>query len=192
MVKLEQHWVNDPNYYLPDIDYNRFEGIDRAYDWVNERKDNPLVLFCNGPANSGQSRAGDLIKTIDILSAQYPETNFLLTQKTHLQKPNIYYTDDIFDGIDSDLNQIAYIAGGCDLIVGKNSGPFSFCQNKNNLLDSDITFLNLSVKPTDCPSGGGLYRARCVYTAEIEESRLAAMISVILTNPEFRGTEIIS
>lgn len=182
----------DVNFYLPDIDYLEFAGIDLARDWYHEHDNQRKVLFCNGSANSGQSRAGDLNTCIDLLAKTNPDVAFVLTNKTNLNRPNIYYTDDIFDGIESDLNQIAYLAYGFNLIVGKNSGPFSYCQNKHNLSNDKLTFLNLSILPTDCPSGGGMYRARCVFSAETDDVKIADLCDRLLREPYYRGTEIIA
>jgi hypothetical protein len=187
-LKLE--FIEDPNYYLPRIDDTKFD-MTAADAWFNDHGDRPSVLICNGNANSGQSRVGDLTNCITKLADDHPEINILVTAKINISRPNIYYTDDIFNALENDLNQIAYLAGGCDIVVGKNSGPFSYCQNATNLMNNTLTFLNLSILPTDCPSGGGLYRARCMHTAETNDHRIAAIIHVLLTNPEYRGTEII-
>jgi hypothetical protein len=184
-------FVEDPNYYLPVIDYDQYD-VSQADVWFHEHGDRPSILICNGTANSGQSRVGDLSACITKLSAELPEINIVLTHKLPLTATNIYYTDDIFAGQENDLNQIAYLAGGCDVIVGKNSGPFSYCQNAINLMNNALTFLNLSILATDCPSGGGLYKARCVHTAETNDERIANIIKVLLANPDYRGTEILA
>lgn len=190
-LKIEQHWKTNPNEYLPEIDYDKFHGINLAEAWVNEHN-RPRILLCNGVAKSGQSRVSDLHQCVDALSNTYKDIDFILTQKLDLERSNIYYTDDIFNGLESDINQIAYLAQYCNVIVGKNSGPFSYCQNKQNLLNENLTFFNLSVLPTDCPSGGGLYRARCVFSSETNDIRIAAMISMLINHADYRGTEILS
>jgi len=183
-------FVEDPNHYLPRIDHTKFD-VSGALAWLNEHGDRPTLLFCNGPANSGQSRVGDLTQCIDMLSKTFKDWNFVVTQRLDLKAANIYYTNDIFAGLESDLNQIAYLAGGCDIIIGKNSGPFTYCQNQENLMNDSLTFLNLSILATDCPSGGGRYKARCVHTAEINEVRISHLISTLINWPNHRGTEII-
>lgn len=183
-------FVEDPNYYLPRIDYSQYD-VSGADTWLAQHAGQRHVLICNGTANSGQSRVGDLRHAVNRLADEHPDINFILTQKLDIQRDNIYYTDDIFANVESDLNQIAYLASQCELIVGKNSGPFTYCQNAANLANPNLTFFNLSILPTDCPSGGGLYFARCVHTAEVNEVRIAVMISTLLENKEYRGTESI-
>jgi hypothetical protein len=187
---LNLEFIEDPNYYLPRIDETKFD-FTAADNWYKEHGAKSSILICNGSADSGQSRVGDLTTCIIQLANEMPEVNFLVTHRVNVTNSNIYFTDDIFKDLECDLNQIAYLAGGCDVIVGKNSGPFSFCQNQDNLMNDTITFLNLSILATDCPSGGGLYKARCVHTAETNDLRIANIVKVLFENPEYRGTEII-
>ena len=61
-----------------------------------------------------------------------------------------------------DLNEISYLSTHCDLIVGKNSGPFIYCltqQNINNPAKRFISFNNVLVDNL-------LYNlpTRCTYT----------------------------
>ena len=58
-------------------------------------------------------------------------------------------------------------------------------------MDEDLTFLNLSLLATDCPFGGGMYKARCVHTAETNDLRIAKLIETLYNNPAYRGTEIV-
>jgi hypothetical protein len=187
---LNLQFIEDPNYYLPKINFDKFD-VTPADAWYDDQGHRPTILICNGPANSGQSRASDLTQCITELSKILPDVNLVVTHRVAAQGTNIYFTDDIFTGIESDLNQIAYLAKGADIIVGKNSGPFSYCQNAHNLMNDTITFVNLSLLPTDCPSGGGIYKARCVHTAEINDQRIASIIAFIFNYPDYRGTEIL-
>ena len=182
---------SDPNHYLPDIDFTKFDLVN-TQAWMANRKQLKYVLICNGPANSGQSGITDDWSTvIDTLSTEMPDTGFVVTHKLALQKDNIYYTDDII-GLDSDLNQIAYLAHGALLIVGKNSGPFSYCQNKSTLLDPQKIFFNFSLLPTDCPSGAGAYLASCKFSNAVDPQRVTELIRFTILNPEYRSTELIT
>lgn len=178
----------DPNYYLPTIDYAHFD-VSAVDAFVGAHKN--IVLICNGPANSGQSQVGNLSRALDILAEYYADHTFVATQKVDVNRPNIHYAND-FIQTENNLNQIAYLAGFSDLIVGKNSGPFSYCQNRANLLNSELTFLNLSLLPTDCPSGAGQYLARCTFSRETEEVKIAKLIQELIDKPNYRGTELLS
>ena len=43
-----------------------------------------------------------------------------------------------------DLNEISYLSNYCDLIVGKNSGPFVYTLTKENFKNSNITFISFN------------------------------------------------
>ena len=42
----------------------------------------------------------------------------------------------------NDLNEISYLSTFCDVIIGKESGPFAFCTIKDNLMNENKTFIN--------------------------------------------------
>lgn len=180
----------NPDDYLPSIDFNQFD-CDNVQKFITEAqlRNQDIILICNGPANSGQSNMGDFGNIVRELSARYPSKRFILTARIdNLRANNIYYTEEI-TGQQSDLNQIAYLSQSAELIIGKNSGPFTFCQFRDNLQDPDRTFLNFSVLPTDCPSGGSLYAARCVYTPVTDDAKALHLIENLLVNKHLRGTE---
>lgn len=182
--------TDDHHDYLPDIDFGFYDcnNVD-AFVTDAQMRNETIVLICNGSANSGQSRMGDFSNIVRELAAKYPRRRFVLTQPIdNLRASNIYYAGEI-TGQQCDLNQIAYLSQWSELIIGKNSGPFTYCQFKDNLNNPDRTFLNFSVLPTDCPSGGSLYAARCCYTAVTDDLRAQQLIENLLVNKHLRGTE---
>ena len=183
-------WNDEPDYYLPEIDYSCYD-VSGADNWLKLHKDQRMVLFCNGTANSGQSDMGDFKYSIGHLASEFPDINFVCTSPTSLEAANIYYTRDINAGLESDINQIAYLSQWSNLIIGKNSGPFSYAQNRANLMDSRRTFFNFSKLPTDCPSGGSRYPARCLFTPVTDAAQATKLIRNQLLYPHYRGTELI-
>ena len=184
--------IGDQSEYMPAIDFDQYD-IKAAYDFVQQSllTNEKIVLFCNGSANSGQSRVGDFAAVIARLAKDFPRKRFLLTSAIDgLSAPNIYLANDVLP-TKSNLNQIAYISQFSELIVGKNSGPFTWCQFRNNLLDSYRTFFNFSVLPTDCPTGGSRYLARCLYSPATDDNRIYELIKDVLMNPQLRGTELL-
>ena len=177
--------------YLPYIDFSKFD-LGSAQAWLTDcRKTNEkYILFCNGSANSGQSRAGDFKSVIETLAKEFTSIRFLLTSKLDLTGPNIYYTDDVLK-LESDINQIAYLSKYARLVVGKNSGPFTFSQYAELLNDPDCTLFNFSILPTDCPNGGSTYLARCLYSPESDDRRITDLIRNVILNPSHRGTELL-
>jgi hypothetical protein len=63
---------------------------------------------------------------------------------------NVVFTNDIIKSNECDLNEISYLSTFCDIIVGRNSGPFCFASTKNNLKDPNKTFYAFGNKETDC------------------------------------------
>lgn len=141
--------------YLPYVDYSRLNRTPmdkwaRDESRVRKRK----LLFCNGPALSGQCLyTGDMSELIKELAFDYPDCEFITTQPIVSGLPNIYWAGNTNDVIKdppyTDLNEISYLASYCDIIVGRNSGPFCFAATGSNLLDSNKTFYSFGVRRTD-------------------------------------------
>lgn len=138
-----------PNDYIPTINYEMFDVSD--YDrFLEERSKTKKILFSNGPAMSGQSFPDDLSRIISAFALKYPQHDFICTRKFTTQIKNIFFTDDIYKEREEifstnsfwndrqskicDLNEISYLSRNCDLIVGKNSGPFVYCMTKENFM----------------------------------------------------------
>lgn len=145
--------------YLPSIDFSKFDvkSIDDFLKFSGNRK---RVLICNGVPKSGQSFNSNMKEFLDPLSAKYDGVDFICTEKFSTESKNIYFTDDIILDTDinetrapwedrelnnCDLQEVSYLSEHCDLIVGKNSGPFVFCETKNNYMNPDKKFLSYNV-----------------------------------------------
>lgn len=139
--------LDDVEMYFPSIDYKKYDvsSVD-AFDCGNK------VLFCNGPCLSGQSSYnGDMSEIINHLASLSPNKIFFVTHEIKTNKDNIIFTKDLFTNSDScDLNEISYLSTKCDLIVGRNSGPFCFTNTYENLMDSKKTFFAFGSRETDC------------------------------------------
>ena len=182
--------VGPPEEYLPKIDFAHYT-TDAAAEFVQQAllANDKIVIFCNGSANSGQSQVGDFSSVIRQLATDFPRTRFLLTSAIdNLTAANIYYANEVMP-LASNLNQIAYVSQFSEMIIGKNSGPFTWCQFRSNLLDSNRTFFNFSILPTDCPSGGSKYLARCLFSPVTDDQRIYELIKDALMHPNYRGTE---
>lgn len=138
-----------PNDYVPTINYEVFDVSD--YDnFLKERKETKKILFSNGKAMSGQSFHEDMSSIISYFATKYSQHDFICTTKFNTDLKNIFFTDDIYQEKDElidvnvpwndrilkscDLNEISYLSRGCDIIVGKNSGPFIYCMTKENFM----------------------------------------------------------
>lgn len=138
-----------PNDYIPTINYSLFD-LTGCNTFLTERKDIKKILFSNGRAMSGQSFNEDMSSIIMYFASKYPQHDFICTKKFKTELNNIFFTDDIFSNVDEideikapwndreiqncDLNEISYLSRSCDVIIGKNSGPFIYCMTKENFL----------------------------------------------------------
>lgn len=166
--------------YLPSIDFSRFNvsSIDEFLGFVGDKK---KVLICNGVPKSGQSFNSNMEEFLVPLAEKYPDVYFICTEKFATSVPNLVFTDDIIMDTDveekrapwedrefnnCDLQEISYLSEKCNLIVGKNSGPYVFCETKNNYMNSDKKFLSFNVSwgigkaPTETMSNGLALKAK--------------------------------
>jgi hypothetical protein len=125
--KLEISINEDPLYYLPSIDFDKINK-DKIDEFVKEHN-NKKALISNGGVLSEQSYARfDLERVIE----NYPNIDFILTKKEDINLPNVFYTDDIIQLKYPDLLEISYLSTFCDYIIGRESGPYTFCNITNN------------------------------------------------------------
>ena len=145
-VKLHK----DKEEYLPRISYNDLSiaGIDQ---YVNSTIGVRKVLVCNNVPQSNQSFSSDMKEHILPFAEMYPETHFICTNKFDTEgATNIVFTGDIVGPVtDGDLQEISYLSTYCDVIVGKNSGPYVFCETYNNYMDDTKTFVSFNTKHPD-------------------------------------------
>lgn len=148
---LEMRSMND---YVPRINWE-VGGVPTLKDWNLLAK--PSVMFCNGKPMSNQSFDSNMKEIIEEMAQKYPDVVFWCTEDIHSTLPNVYYTDDQIED-DGDyqeqlpfwaeghkrctLNEIAWLSFKGDLIVGKNSGPFVFCENRDAYDDDELSFIS--------------------------------------------------
>lgn len=156
--KLNLKLHDNPEDYLPSIDYGFFniKNVDEYVSKSNKKR----VLICNGKPMSNQSFEGDMQEIICSLASKYENVDFICTKKINHTYQNVYFTDDIirdneqFMGVNPfwndrpqntcDLNEISYLSTKCDVIIGKNSGPFVFCETRENLKDPQKVIVSFS------------------------------------------------
>lgn len=141
--------LNSIECYLPFVDYFKFNcsKVDQFLEIYKEHK----ILFSNGPCLSGQCNYyGDMEPIITDIANQHPDKIFIATHKFNCKLENIKFTSDIIDFNGCDLNEISYLSTFCDIIIGRNSGPFCFSTTFNNLNNPNKTFYAFGEKETDC------------------------------------------
>lgn len=145
--------------YYPFVDYSKLDCS--SIDNFIKKNKKEKILFCNGPALSGQTTYNsDMAEIIEPLAEQYSNKILIASKKFNTSIKNIKFTDDIF-GLDTcDLNEISYLSKFCYLIVGRNSGPFCFTLTEKNINDKSKKFLAYGSRETDClPYGSDIESA---------------------------------
>ena len=150
--------LQEKEFYLPSIDYTKFETTNIT-KYISSNSEYKKILICNGPVKSGQSFDPDMKEQLEVVADRHSKVHFICTQKFNTTKSNILFTDDIIqDNIESDtrapwedrkinscdMPEISYLSTLCNAIVGKNSGPFVFCETKENYMDSSKKFLSFN------------------------------------------------
>jgi len=131
--------------YVPEIDYTPYQTsvIDNYVDFVGN-----VYLFCNSAVASAQSSMDNMKNIIEYVAENHKNDTIVATEKFETKLDNIIFTDNIFEE-KCDLCDISYLSTKVNLVVGKNSGPFTYANTKQNLLDKNKVFVNFSHKPED-------------------------------------------
>lgn len=141
----------DPYELFPEIYYSKFY-IENINKWIaNDRK---KIFISNGNSLSGQSHNFPITGAIIRLAKRHKEIDWILANKEenceNLHLENLFYSKDIIKKqTGSDLNENAYLSTFCDIIIGRASGAFTYCFNKDNLFNRDckmLVFSNLTNK----------------------------------------------
>lgn len=143
--------INLPINYLPILDYNYCDN--KSIDKINSFfKNNPRkkILVSNGPVHSSQSEINHDMKSIIEKISKTNDVDFICTHHFDTKNKNIFFTNDIIDStLDWDMIEISYISRLCNIIVGKNSGPFIWCLTKENLNNNNKTIISFNNRPHD-------------------------------------------
>jgi len=131
--------------FIPQINYDSYNksAVDN-----NELLQGNVYLFCNSEVASKQSSMDNMQKIIEYVADSHNNDTLVVTERFETDRQNIVFTSDLFSNT-CDLCDISYLSSKVNLIVGKNSGPFTYANTKQNLLDKTKVFVNFSHKPED-------------------------------------------
>ena len=131
--------------YVPEVNYDSYNksAVDN-----NELLQGNVYLFCNSEVASKQSSMDNMQKIIEYVADSHKNDTLVATERFETDRQNIVFTSDLFSDT-CDLCDISYLSSKVNLIVGKNSGPFTYANTKQNLLDKNKVFVNFSHKPED-------------------------------------------
>lgn len=166
--------------YLPYVDYTKYDlaNVNMYVDNESKRK----IMFCNGPALSGQCEYnGNMDYIINPLAERNPDKIFITTHKISTGLENVIYTEDIIKSDRCDLNEISYLSKYCDLLVGRNSGPFCYVSTGENLNDTRKTFYAFGHQESDCFSLGIPVKAKYLFHKYENQTQLFHSIEELVT-----------
>ena len=183
--------------YLPQIKWEHYH-LTECEEYLKRVDNKRLFLFCNSQQQSEQSSMGDMRDIIYQLATEHNDCEFLVTDELDFDLPNVTYcgtktrdmnASNVIFGpmIVGSLNKISYISQHAELIVGKNSGPFTYAHTKSNMNDSNKTFMCFSHKLKDCLMGEGEFFADS-YFSDTLDNDVAIRILNELINNELRSS----
>jgi len=166
-------WKSDAWSYVPQVDYSLY-NLDKAQRLITSYTQDK-ILICNNDVKSGQSDVGDMANVIQALATHYPDKLFLVTKRLDILLPNVLYTSDVFH-MHNDLIEISWISQYCKLIVGKNSGAFTYTNTRENLRNPHIKMICLSQRHMDTLPHGLDHECKFVWADWVSDHEIYALI----------------
>jgi hypothetical protein len=132
--------------FIPKINYHYPQYETTNIDKMLHNSYDKRILICNNDFGSAQAINFNFDDVIKFLSNTYKNYGFYITNNTNVKNDNVYYVGDYVK--EHNLNEISYLSTKCDILIGRNSGPHTFCYVKENLLNPIKKFVSFSA-----PSG---------------------------------------
>ena len=120
------------NHYIPNVNFDKINKLNI---------DKNCILVCNNNVYSGQSDNFDFDPVIEIISDNYQDFKFIMTNGTKLNKNNVTTIKDILGYNMHNLLEISYISTQTNIIIGRGSGPYCFTHLKDNMLNPNKIFI---------------------------------------------------
>lgn len=169
----------NPIDYLPKI-YYQYYIVESIIKFLNEDNNfvKPKILISNCNVLSVQSHNFDFNPIINYLSEKFLDITFIITNRVgrDIIKDNVIYARDITK-TECDLNEIAYLSEFCSVLIGRCSGPHTFCFTKNNLMDKNKTFICLSRENFGII---GMVKSTMVCSQNYDRDAIAALLELTI------------
>lgn len=145
-----------------------------------KRDKNKKVLIVNNVPQSKQSFTCNMKQIIENLASRYINISFIITDSFDTSLKNIYFTDNITKRESCDLVEISYISEHCNIIVGKNSGPFIFCITKNNIMNKSKTIISLNNLQEDSLLWNINFNCNYIWDNNYSENNITEMLDKVI------------
>lgn len=129
--------------YIPSIDYTKYETKNIEQFFI-DTDGLQRIYIDNGLVQSNQAKNFAFNPIIETLANKYRQTIFVCTQNYDTNFPNVYFVGNMVPGLGFDLNEASYVSLGCNILVGRNSGPHVFTQVKENVMREDKKLLSFT------------------------------------------------
>jgi hypothetical protein len=134
----------DPKDILPKINFSNLVNIEEIYEKIKLLKYmyKKIIFWSNGPVLSGQSENFDFSQYIYDSAESFPDYLHLITNEINTEKmsSNILLTNYITNKF-PDLLYLGYISTFCDVIIGRESGPYCFTNVIENIFDPEKKYI---------------------------------------------------
>lgn len=132
--------------YIPSIDYTKYD-ISGCDAFINETIGLERVFVDNGLVQSMQAENFEFNPIIEDIAKSRKDLIFIITHWFQTSCNNIISTNSITKQNGFDLNQVSYLSLFCKTLVGRNSGPHVFTQNKENCFDKTKKLVSFTHRP---------------------------------------------
>lgn len=149
-LNLQLIFHDDIINYIPKINYEIYK-IDNVNKFIKSDEGKKKIIISNNEVLSGQSfNAFNYDDLVEYVAENKKDYTIIATKKYETNYKNIIFTDDIINSNDGcDLNEISYLSTFCDVLIGRNSGPFCFMNIKENLNNVNKKIISLGKIPED-------------------------------------------
>jgi hypothetical protein len=131
----------DPQLFFPVIDYNKFH-VGEARNWLSQYPDRKKIFISNGTTLSDQAHYFSLTEIVKNVAKNHPDKIFIMSNQDGPEyADNVVSSTNIIKKGGNDLNENAFVATHCDVIIGKASGAFTFAVTQENLFQRSPKFL---------------------------------------------------
>lgn len=176
--------VGNYTHFLPEIKWDTFDLTEQK-EYLKKIEGKRLIFFSNGKQQSEQSSMGNMQEIIRTIAEEFKDIEFYVTDPVNFEADNVTVCNHE-TGV---LNQLAYITTKAELIVGKNSGPFTYAHNKDNINNYKKTFMCFSHKKKDCLLGEGEYLCNSYFSNTVDDEVAIGILRKLITNPEYTETK---